>query len=92
MGPEQAVTTLTEVRIASMRREQARDPTSDEIKEIVADVGDYFDRTSGPHHITSEVRDDGLIDMLDTRNCLGMALSASLNAPIVRAPGGILRI
>jgi 3-methylcrotonyl-CoA carboxylase beta subunit len=92
MGPEQAVTTLTEVRIANMRREQGRDPTPQEIKDIVADVGEYFSRTSGPYHITSEVRDDGLIDMLDTRNCLGMALSAALNAPIVRAPGGILRI
>jgi len=92
MGPEQAVTTLTEVRIASMRREQGRTPTPEEIQEITADVGDYFDRTSGPYHITSEVRDDGLIDMVDTRNSLGMALSASLNAPIVRAPGGILRI
>ena len=92
MGPEQAVNTLTEVRIASMRREQGRTATPEEIKEIVADVGEYFERTSGPYHITSEVRDDGLIDMLDTRNSLGMALSASLNAPIVRAPGGILRI
>jgi 3-methylcrotonyl-CoA carboxylase beta subunit len=92
MGPDQAVTTLTEVRIASMRREQGRDPTPQEIKDIVANVAEYFDRTSGPYHITSEVRDDGLIDMLDTRNSLGMALSAALNAPIVRTPGGVLRI
>jgi hypothetical protein len=33
-----------------------------------------------------------LIDPTDTRNTLGMALSASLNAPIVRTPGGVLRI
>jgi 3-methylcrotonyl-CoA carboxylase beta subunit len=92
MGPEQAVTTLTQVRIASMRREQQRDPTPEEIEHIVADVGEYFDRTSGPYHLTSELRDDGLIDMTETRNSLGMALSAALNAPIVRAPGGVLRI
>lgn len=92
MGPEQAVTTLTEVRIASIRREQGRVPTSEEIEEITANVGEYFDRTSGPYHLTSELRDDGLIDMIETRNTLGMALSASLSAPIVRTPGGILRI
>jgi 3-methylcrotonyl-CoA carboxylase beta subunit len=92
MGPEQAVTTLTEVRIRSMRREQQRDPTEEEIEHIVADVGEYFDKTSGPYHLTSEVRDDGLIDMTQTRNSLGMALSAALNAPIIRAPGGVLRI
>lgn len=92
MGPEQAVTTLTEVRIASIRREQGRVPTPEEIEEITANVGEYFDRTSGPYHLTSELRDDGLIDMIETRNTLGMALSASLSAPIVRTPGGILRI
>lgn len=92
MGPEQAVTTLTQVRIASIRREQGRVPTPEEIEEITANVGEYFDRTSGPYHLTSELRDDGLIDMIETRNTLGMALSASLSAPIVRTPGGILRI
>lgn len=92
MGPEQAVTTLSEVRIASMRRERGRDPTPEELKEISADVAEYFARTSGPYHLTSEVRDDGLIDMVDTRNTLGMALSAALNAPIARAPGGVLRV
>lgn len=92
MGPDQAVTTLTEVRIASIRREQKRVPTPEEIEQITANVGEYFDRTSGPYHLTSEVRDDGLLDMVDTRNSLGMALSASLNAPIIRLPGGILRI
>ena len=92
MGPDQAVTTLTEVRIASIRREQKRVPTPSEIEAITANVGEYFDRTSGPYHLTSEVRDDGLLDMVETRNSLGMALSASLNAPINRLPGGILRI
>jgi 3-methylcrotonyl-CoA carboxylase beta subunit len=92
MGPEQAVTTLTEVRIASIRREQGRVPTAEEIEAITANVGEYFDRTSGPYHLTSEMRDDGLLDMVETRNSLGMALSASLSAPIVRLPGGILRI
>jgi 3-methylcrotonyl-CoA carboxylase beta subunit len=38
------------------------------------------------------MRDDGLIDPVDTRNTLGMALSASLNAPVERTPGGVLRI
>ena len=92
MGPDQAVNTLTEVRIASIRREQGRTPTPQEIEQITANVGEYFDRTSGPYHLTSEVRDDGLLDMVDTRNSLGMALSAALNAPIIRAPGGILRV
>jgi 3-methylcrotonyl-CoA carboxylase beta subunit len=92
MGAEQAVKTLTEVRIASLRREQDRDPTEAELAQIQDEVGDYFVRTSHPYHLTSELRDDGVLDPVDTRNALGIALSASLNAPIVRTPGGVLRI
>jgi 3-methylcrotonyl-CoA carboxylase beta subunit len=92
MGAEQAVKTLTEVRIASMRREQGRDPLPEELAKIQDEVGDYFERTSHPYHLTSEMRDDGLIDPVDTRNTLGMALSAALSAPIRRTPGGVLRI
>jgi len=92
MGAEQAVKTLTDVRVASLRREEGREPTAEELAAMQADVGEYFERTSHPYHLTSELRDDGLIDPVDTRNVLGMALSAALSAPIVRAPGGVLRI
>jgi 3-methylcrotonyl-CoA carboxylase beta subunit len=92
MGPDQAVTTLTQVRVASLRREQKRDPTEAELAAIRDEVGVYFEQTSHPYHLTSELRDDGLIDPVHTRNTLGMALSAALNAPIARTPGGVLRI
>jgi 3-methylcrotonyl-CoA carboxylase beta subunit len=92
MGAEQAVKTLSEVRIANLKREQGRAPTAEELERIQTEVGDYFDRTSHPYHLTSELRDDGLIDPTDTRNTLGMALNAALSAPIERTPGGVLRI
>ena len=92
MGPDQAVNTLSQVRIASLRREQGREPTPEELAQIRDEVGTYFERTSHPYHLTSELRDDGLIDPCDTRNTLGMALSAALNAPIERKPAGVLRI
>ncbi len=92
MGAEQAVKTLTEVRVANLRREEDREPTPAELEKIQAEVGEYYERTSHPYHLTSELRDDGLIDPVDTRNTLGMALSAALNAPFERTPGGVLRI
>ena len=52
----------------------------------------HFEETYHSYYLTSDLRDDGLIDPIDTRNALGMSLSAVLNAPIVRAPGGVLRI
>jgi 3-methylcrotonyl-CoA carboxylase beta subunit len=92
MGAEQAVKTLTEVRVANLKREEGREPTAAELDRILTEVGEYYERTSHPYHLTSELRDDGLIDPIDTRNTLAMALSASLNAPVERTPTGVLRI
>ncbi|MGD0067504.1 MAG: carboxyl transferase domain-containing protein [Streptosporangiaceae bacterium] len=91
MGAEQAVSTLTQVRVASMKR-QGLEPDPVELARIEAEVGEYFEATANPYHLTSELRDDGLIDPTDTRNTLGMALSAALSAPVTRTPGGVLRI
>jgi 3-methylcrotonyl-CoA carboxylase beta subunit len=91
MGPEQAADTLTEVRVTALQR-QGRHPTDEEIARIRTEVTAHFEETYHSYYLTSDLRDDGLIDPLDTRNALGMALSAVLNAPIVRAPGGVLRI
>jgi 3-methylcrotonyl-CoA carboxylase beta subunit len=91
MGPEQAVDTLTQVRLAALRR-RGEEPSEDEIERTKTDVTAYFEATYHSYYLTSDLRDDGLIDLLDTRNTLGMSLSAVLNAPISRAPGGVLRI
>ena len=91
MGPEVAADTLTQVRVTALRR-QGKDPSPEEIAQIRADVTAHFEETYHSYYLTSDLRDDGLIDPVDTRNTLGMSLSAVLNAPIVRAPGGVLRI
>ena len=75
-----------------MYKRQGKDPSPDEIAHIRADVTAHFEETYHSYYLTSDLRDDGLIDPVDTRNTLGMSLSAVLNAPIVRAPGGVLRI
>ena len=92
MGAQQAVETLNEVRLTNLKRDQGREPTADELEHIRADVGAYYERTSHPYHLTSELRDDGLIDPVDTRNTLAMALSAALNAPLAPRQAGVLRI
>jgi 3-methylcrotonyl-CoA carboxylase beta subunit len=91
MGSEQASKTLTQVRLAALKRE-GREPAPDELAAIEREVYEHFEATSHPYHLTSELRDDGIIDPVDTRNTLGLALSAVLTAPIVRTPGGVLRI
>lgn len=91
MGPEVAADTLTNVRVTALRR-SGQDPTPEEIAAIRDGVVAHFEETYHSYYLTSDLRDDGLIDPTETRNTLGMSLSAVLNAPIVRAPGGVLRI
>ncbi|MCW2985364.1 MAG: methylcrotonoyl-CoA carboxylase [Conexibacter sp.] len=91
MGSEQAAKTLTQVRVATLKRE-GREPAPDELAAIEREVFEHFEATSQPYHLTSELRDDGIIDPVDTRNTLGMALSAVSHTPTARTPGGVLRI
>ena len=50
-------------------------------------------RTEGdPYFATARLWDDGIIDPAQTRDVLGLALAASLNAPIPDAKFGIFRM
>ncbi len=39
-----------------------------------------------PYFATARLWDDGIIDPVQTRDVLGLAISASLNAPIAASP------
>ena len=43
------------------------------------------------YYSTSELWDDGILDPVDTRNALGVAISASLNAPLGEPGYGVFR-
>jgi 3-methylcrotonyl-CoA carboxylase beta subunit len=51
-----------------------------------------FRRKQSAWWSTSEIWDDGVIDPVDTRNALGIGLSASLNAPIGEPRYGVFRM
>lgn len=91
MGMEQAVQTLTQIRLKTLERqgktlsETARKSIRDEMAR------DYLEKSSA-YYSTSELWDDGIIDPADTRKVLGMALSASLNREFSQTPKGVLRI
>jgi 3-methylcrotonyl-CoA carboxylase beta subunit len=52
----------------------------------------YREQSSAYYYSTSELWDDGILDPVDTRNALGIALSASLNAPIDASRYGVFRM
>jgi len=91
MGAEQAANTLVDVKI----RQQAKlgkKLSADEIAAIRDPVLEEYKRTSSAYYSTSELWDDGILDPVDTRNALGIALSAALNTPIGDPRYGIFRM
>ena len=48
-------------------------------------IRDRYERQGHPYYASARLWDDGVIDPADTRRVLGLAISASLNAPIENA-------
>ena len=90
MGGEQAANTLADVKVRQLERtgESADPETIERIRK--ATLRAYEEQTSA-YYSTSELWDDGILDPIDTRNALGVALSAACGAP-GGAPGfGVFR-
>jgi 3-methylcrotonyl-CoA carboxylase beta subunit len=87
MGGEQAAGVLATVG-------RARDDISDPERAatIRAETQARYEQETTPYFATARLWDDGIIDPRDTRTVLGLALEASLNAPIESSPLGVLRM
>jgi 3-methylcrotonyl-CoA carboxylase beta subunit len=91
MGAEQAANTLADVKIRQMARE-GKKLSDEEIAAIREPVLDDYKRQQSAYYSTSEIWDDGILDPADTRNALGMCISAALNVPINEPRYGIFRM
>ncbi len=91
MGGEQAASVLATVKRDGL--EAAGTAWSAEEEEAFkAPIRDQYERQGHPYYATARLWDDGIIDPADTRRVLGMAISASLNAPIEKARFGVFRM
>jgi 3-methylcrotonyl-CoA carboxylase beta subunit len=91
MGAEQAANTLADVKIRQLQR-KGHELTAEEITAIRDPVLASFEAESDAYYSTSEMWDDGILDPVDTRNALGMAIVSSLNAPFGEMGYGVLRL
>ena len=76
MGGEQAATVMTEVGQP----------------ETGAQLREQYERQGHPYYATARLWDDGVIDPRDTRDVLGLALSAAGNAPLADVRYGVFRM
>ncbi|WP_346922947.1 carboxyl transferase domain-containing protein [Glutamicibacter creatinolyticus] len=91
MGGSQAAGVLTTIRAEA--RAAAGDPMSQaEQDDYAAPVLADYDRMGSPYYSTARLWDDGVIDPVDTRRVLGMALSLSDGEQLPDANFGIFRM
>jgi 3-methylcrotonyl-CoA carboxylase beta subunit len=92
MGGEQAASVLATIRRDAM---EARNEawTADEEAAFKAPVRARYETEGNPYYATARLWDDGIIDPVQTRDVLGLALAATLNAPIpLRPQFGLFRM
>ena len=91
MGGEQAASVLATVRRDSA---EAKGETWADAEEEAfrAEIRENYDRQGSPYYSSARLWDDGVIDPAQTRDVLGLCISASLNAPIEPTKFGVFRM
>ncbi|HTC51974.1 MAG TPA: carboxyl transferase domain-containing protein [Steroidobacteraceae bacterium] len=80
MGGEQAAAVL-----ATVHRDVDR-WTPEQLEAFKAPVRQRYEDEGNPYFATARLWDDGIIDPLQTRDVLGLAFAATLNAPLPEHP------
>jgi 3-methylcrotonyl-CoA carboxylase beta subunit len=86
MGGEQAASVL-----ATVHRD-AETWSPEEAEVFKAPIRQKYEDEGNPYYATARLWDDGIIDPAQTRDVLGLAISASLNAPIPETTFGLFRM
>ncbi|MEM6651712.1 MAG: carboxyl transferase domain-containing protein, partial [Pseudomonadota bacterium] len=91
MGGEQAASVLATVKRDGIER-NGEDWSAEAEDAFKAPIRERYEREGAPYFSTARLWDDGIIDPADTRRVLGLALSASLNAPFPDRGFGVFRM
>jgi len=91
MGGEQAASVLATIRRDALEA-RGEDWAVEAEEAFKAPVRARYEAEGDPYHATARLWDDGVIDPVQTRDVLGLAISASLNAPIPATRFGVFRM
>jgi 3-methylcrotonyl-CoA carboxylase beta subunit len=91
MGGEQAASVLATVRRDNIEAE-GKAWSAEEEEAFKAPIRDRYEEEGSPYYATARLWDDGIILPSETRRVLGLALSATLNAPVPPTRFGVFRM
>lgn len=91
MGGAQAASVLTQIE-KSNKKKKGIQWDKDEEERFTAKVVEAYEREGNPYYSTARLWDDGIIDPADTRNVIGLSISASLNCDPEDTKFGVFRM
>jgi 3-methylcrotonyl-CoA carboxylase beta subunit len=91
MGGEQAASVLATVRRDGIEG-KGGNWSAEEEEAFKAPIRDQYEVQGHPYYASARLWDDGVIDPAQTRDVLGLGISASMNAPIEDTRFGVFRM
>jgi 3-methylcrotonyl-CoA carboxylase beta subunit len=91
MGGEQAAGVLAQVK-RDQKDKLGETWSTKEEADFKQPIIDSYEHQGHPYYASARLWDDGIIDPAETRQVLGLAISASLNKPIEETKFGIFRM
>ena len=92
MGGEQAANVLLTIKQDQLAREGKPAMSQKEADDFKRPILEKYENEGNPSHSTARLWDDGVIDPVDTRQVLGLALSVVLNSPVEERGFGVFRM
>src|SRR5579875_1545626 len=86
MGGEQAASVLATVA------DRDGTWTDEQLEAFKAPIREQYEVQGNPYYATARLWDDGVIDPMDTRRVLGLALAAAGDAPLAAPAFGVFRM
>ncbi len=91
MGGEQAADVLLSVKLEALKRE-GKTMSEQEMDEFRRPIIELYERQASPYYSTARLWDDGILDPVETRTALALAIAMALNAPIPAQQYGVFRM
>ena len=90
MGGEQAASVLAQVRRGGLK--EGEEWSAEDEEKFKDEIREGYDRQGSPYYSSARLWDDGIIDPAQTRDVLGLCISASMSAPVEETKFGLFRM
>src|SRR5271167_683368 len=91
MGGEQAASVLATIKREALER-SGEAFSAEEEEQLKAPIREQFERQGHPYYASARLWDDGVIDPLDTRRVLGLALALTKTQDLAPTRFGVFRM